>query len=97
MDPSGKKSIFVGYSKLSKAYKVYIPSYRQIETNKDVTFDKDAIFSISRQTHTNEVHDKEREAPRVVETGVDDNAILEEHVSEDHDMTEPQRPIDPPR
>jgi hypothetical protein len=33
LEPSGKKGIFVGYSESSKAYRVYIPSFTQIETN----------------------------------------------------------------
>ena len=48
LEPSGKKGIFVGYSESSKAYGVYIPGYRQIETSKDVTFDDDTTLSKSK-------------------------------------------------
>jgi hypothetical protein len=89
LDPSGKKGIFVGYSETSKAYRVYIPGHRQIETSRDVTFDEDATFSKSRQHHSDEVHDEEPEAPRVTDTDVGDDVVLE-----DHDMEEPQIPTD---
>ena len=59
LDPLGKKGIFVGYSESSKAYRVYILSYKQIETSTDVTFDEDTAFSRSKQNHSNEIHDEE--------------------------------------
>jgi hypothetical protein len=31
LDPSEKKGVFVGYREVSKAFKIYIPGYRQIE------------------------------------------------------------------
>ena len=40
-----KKGILVGYNESSKAYRVYIPGYKQIETSRDVTFNEDASFS----------------------------------------------------
>ena len=49
LDPSGKKGLFVGYSEKSKAYRIYIPGYRQIELSRDVTFDKDTTFIKSRK------------------------------------------------
>ena len=48
LEPSGKKGIFVGYSESSKAYRVYILGFRQIETSRDVTFDEDTTFNRSR-------------------------------------------------
>ena len=44
-----------------------------------------------RRNHAEEVLEEEPEAPRV--TVRDD----EEHDLEDHDMVEPQRPVDPPK
>jgi hypothetical protein len=82
LDPSGEKGIFIGYSETSKAYKVYIPGHRQIQTNRDVTFDED----------TTEVHDEEPEAPRVTNTHIGDDVVLEDHDMED--MEEPQIPAD---
>ena len=81
LDPLGNKGIFVGYSESSKVYKVYIPGHRQIETSRDVTFNEDASFSKSGQTHMDDVHDEEPEAPRVVDIGIDDDVTLEEYVS----------------
>ena len=91
LEPSGKKRIFVGYSESSKAYGVYIPGFRQIETSRDVTFDEDTTVSGSKQNHLDEVRDEEPEASRVT------NTDAEEHVPKDHDMVEPQKPIDSPR
>ena len=34
--PSGKKGIFVGYSKSSKAYRIYFPGFKKIDIRKDV-------------------------------------------------------------
>ena len=31
LDPSGKKGIFVGYSKSSKAYRIYFPGFKKIK------------------------------------------------------------------
>jgi hypothetical protein len=92
LDPSGNKGIFVGYNETLKAYRVYILGHRQIETSRDVTFDEDTTFSRLRQRHSDEVHDEEREAPRVTDTDACDDVILE-----DHDMEEPQMPIDSSR
>jgi hypothetical protein len=92
LDPSGKKGIFVGYSETSKAYRVYIPGHQQIDTSRDVTFDEDASFSRSRQTHTDEIHDEEPEALRVTDIDAGDDVVLE-----DYDMEEPQRPANSSR
>ena len=54
LDPSRKKGIFVGYSDHSKAYRVYILSYRQINISRDVIFDEDTTFSKSRKNHVEE-------------------------------------------
>ena len=91
LESSSKKGIFVGYNESSKAYRVYIPNFRQIETSKDVTFDEDTTFSRSRPNHVDEVHDEEPKAPRAT------NTDAKEHDLEDHDVIEPQRPEDPPK
>ena len=49
MDPSGKKGVFVGYSETSKAYKIYIPSQRQIEVSRDVTFHEESTLRKSKE------------------------------------------------
>ena len=49
MDPSGKKSVFVGYSETSKVYIIYIPSQRQIEVSRGVTFHEEATLRKSKE------------------------------------------------
>ena len=41
LDPSREKGLLVGYNKISKAYRVYIPSRRRIIVSRDVQFDED--------------------------------------------------------
>ena len=40
-DLSGEKGLLVGYSKILKAYRVYIPTRRKIIVSRDVQFDED--------------------------------------------------------
>ena len=40
LDPSGRKGIFVGYSKISKAYIIYFPRFKKINIIWDVTLMK---------------------------------------------------------
>ena len=40
LDPSGKKGLFVGYNEQSKAYRIYILGYPQIELSKDFILTK---------------------------------------------------------
>ena len=49
LDPSGKKGIFVGYSKSSNAYRIYFPRYKKIDINRDVTFDEDSTYNKSER------------------------------------------------
>ena len=65
LDPSGKKGLFVGYSEQSKAYRMYIPGYRQIELSRDVTFDEDTTFRKSKKDKEDE---EEHETPKTVES-----------------------------
>ena len=44
LEPSRKKGTFVGYSETSKAYRIYVPSQKFIEVNRDVTFHEEAVF-----------------------------------------------------
>ena len=47
LDPSGKKGIFVGYSKDSKAFRIYISGFHHIEISRDVTFEKEIALKKS--------------------------------------------------
>ena len=49
LDPSGKKGMFVGYSKISKAYRIYFPGFKNIYISRDVTFDEDSCYIKSRK------------------------------------------------
>jgi hypothetical protein len=49
MEPSSKKGVFVGYYENSKAYRIYVPSQRQIEVSRDVTFHEEVAFKKSRE------------------------------------------------
>ena len=40
LDPSGRKGIFVGYSKSLKAYRIYFLGFKKININRDVTFNE---------------------------------------------------------
>ena len=82
LDPSGKKGVFVGYSESSKAYKVYIPGFHNIESSRDVTFDEDAAFSRSRKTQEEDIHEEEPIAPRVAPSK---EAVHEEEVQDQPD------------
>jgi hypothetical protein len=50
LDPSGRKSTFVGYNESSKAYRIYIPGQRWIEVSKDIIFEQEIAFRRSRES-----------------------------------------------
>ena len=41
LDPCREKGLLVGYNKILKAYRVYIPTRRRIIVSRDVQFDED--------------------------------------------------------
>jgi hypothetical protein len=102
MEPSGKKGIFVGYFEVSKAFRIYIPSHRHIEINRDVTFDEEVTLKKSRRCHLEEVYEEEpvnprttkfvREVPRAAEPVREVIASPDEETLEDHDITKVQEP-----
>ena len=47
LEPSRKKGTFMGYSKSSKAYRIYVHGQRYIEVSKDMIFHEEVVF---RQT-----------------------------------------------
>ena len=44
LEPSWRKGIFVGYSKTSKAYRIFIPGEKNIELSRDVIFEEHLAF-----------------------------------------------------
>jgi hypothetical protein len=90
LDPSGKKGIFVGYSEVSKAFRVYIPGYHHIEISMDVTFDEDAALKKSSRCQLEEVYEEELVAPKVVELVREVIASPDDEIPEDRDIVESQ-------
>ena len=66
LDPSGKKGIFVGYSKSSKDYRAYFLGFKNIDINMDVTFEEDSAYNKSRKRPTEE--HEETKAPIIHDT-----------------------------
>jgi hypothetical protein len=94
LEHSGKKGTFIGYSETSKAYIIYIPGHRQIDISKDVTFDEEAIFRKTRESHMDE-DKEEKEAPRDV---VMIDSTPKEHIPEGQNETiEIEIHVDPPK
>ena len=91
LDPLEKKGLFVGYSEESKAYRIYIPGYSQIELSRDVTFDEDSTF---RKLRKNKEDEEEHETPKTIESPKEVRVEDEDPIPEEHDMTEPQLPED---
>ena len=63
-----KKGIFVSYSENSKAYRIYVPSQRDVEVSCDVTFDEDIALVKARdllipRKDDNDVVEKQDEPP----------------------------------
>jgi hypothetical protein len=58
MEPLGKKGVFVGYSKNSKDYMIYVLGQRHIEVIRDVTFHEEDVFkkSIEIEKESEAVH-----------------------------------------
>ena len=79
----------MGYSESSKAYRIYLPGFKNIDINRDVKFDEDSAYKKSRKRPAEEP--KETEIPRIWDTTMDES-ILEE----DREIEEPQELVDPP-
>jgi hypothetical protein len=60
LGPSGKKGTFVGYSEISKAYRIYVSWKKYIEVSRDVTFYEEATFRRSKELPCDT---EEQEAP----------------------------------
>ena len=86
MEPSGKKGIFVKYYEVSKAFRIYIPSYHHIDISRDITFGEDAALKTSRKCHLEEVYEEEPVAPRVAEPVKKVTVTHDDEILEDCDM-----------
>ena len=56
----------MGYSKSSKAYKIYFLEFKKIDINRDVTFDEDSTYNKSKKRPTKDL--EETEVPRIHDT-----------------------------
>jgi len=86
-----REAFYSGYSETSNAYRIYVPGFKKIEINRDVTFDEDVAFCKSKKNSLEEIEEEEPKAP----TGLEPED--EEVVHEDHDELEPQRLEDLPK
>jgi hypothetical protein len=59
LDPTAEKGILVGYSEVSKSYRIYIPTMRRIVVRRDVRFE-DRAFMRSLK-----LRDKVEEVPQI--------------------------------
>ena len=59
LDPTAEKGILVGYSEVSKSYRIYIPTMRRIVVRRDVRFEDRAFMRSLKLT------DKVEEVPQI--------------------------------
>jgi hypothetical protein len=50
LNPTAQHGILVAYSKVSKAYRIYIPPLRKVVVNRDVRFEEDKTFARSLES-----------------------------------------------
>jgi hypothetical protein len=89
LDPSGRKSTFVRYSESSKAYRIYIPSQRQIEVSRDVTFEEEIAFRRSKESQMEIDSEKKEETVHSPPSAIQRETII--------DPVDPVAPVDVPR
>jgi len=85
LDPSEKKGIFVGHCEVSKAFRIYIPGFHDMEISRDVTFDEEAALKRSRKSQHEEVYEEEA-LPKNVEA----TFLPDDETPKDHDISKPQ-------
>jgi len=93
LDPSGRKSTFVGYSEYSKAYRIYILDQRLIKLSIDVTFEEEVAFRRSKGSHM-EI-DSERQEEMV--PSPHHPLEVQRETIEPIDPIDPVPPVDVPR
>jgi hypothetical protein len=77
LEPSGKRGIFVGYSKSSKAFRIYVPGRQKVEINRDVTFDERIAFKKSIEDSIDSNEEEEHEDTK------EDSTCSPEHPNEE--------------
>ena len=60
----------MGYSKSSKAYRIYFPGYKKIDISNDVTFDEETAYNKSKKRPAEEP--EEAEVPRIHDTAMNE-------------------------
>jgi len=59
LDPITQQGILVGYSEVSKAYRIFIPSLRRAVVRRDVIFEADRAFQRSLESRVSVEDDVE--------------------------------------
>jgi hypothetical protein len=59
LDPTAQQGILVGYSEVSKAYRIYIPPLRRVVVSRDVRFEEDRAFQRSLESRVGVEDDAE--------------------------------------
>ena len=62
LEPIAETGIFFGYSEVSKAYRIYIPSLRKVVARRDVRFEEDRAFS---RSHGSDAEDRDQETSKI--------------------------------
>jgi hypothetical protein len=91
LEPSRRKSMFVGYNETSKAYGIYIRGQRYVEVNLDVMFEEDLAFRRSCEITAG---GEEQEAPKDEESTIPSST--EEQPSDHEESDEFVDLVDPP-
>ena len=97
LDSSGKQRIFVGFSEQSKAYRIYIIGFHQINISRDVTIDEYTTFTKSKNIYEDKDQEEKQEAPRTTEaTKPPVRDVKENPIPKNHGMEKPQGPMETP-
>jgi hypothetical protein len=67
LDPTTQQGILVGYSEVSKAYRIYIPPLRKVVVSRDVRFEEDRAFA--RSLESSRVDEVDAELPVAASEG----------------------------
>ena len=59
LDPTAQQGILAGYSEVSKAYRIHIPSLRRVVVSRDVRFEEDRDFQRSLESRVSVEDDAE--------------------------------------